>query len=64
MKNWIAERLINFGDWVLNLGLNFRTFEEHWDFCDGNDDCLCNDPECIEIRNGLSIQDIYRKLRR
>ena len=53
MRNWIAERIINLGDWILNLGTSLRKFEEHWDFCDANPDCLCDDPTCIEIRNSL-----------
>ena len=53
MKNWIAERLVDFGDWVSGLGISLRELEEHWDFCDANPDCLCDDPTCIEIRSSL-----------
>jgi hypothetical protein len=53
MRNWIAERIINLGDWILDLGTSLRKFEEYWDFCDANPDCLCDDPFCIEARNSL-----------
>lgn len=53
MKSWIGERLVNLGNWILDLGLSMREFEEYWDFCDANPDCLCDDPTCIEIRNSL-----------
>lgn len=53
MKSWIGERLVNLGNWILDLGLSMREFEEYWDFCDANPDCLCDDPICIEIRNSL-----------
>lgn len=53
MRNWIAERIINLGDWIGDLGISLRKFEKYWDFCDANPDCLCDDPTCIEVRNSL-----------
>lgn len=53
MKSWIAEFIINLGESIASVGLKMRKYEEFWDFCDANPDCLCDDPTCIEIRNSL-----------
>jgi hypothetical protein len=52
MKNWFAEKIIDFADCLFSIGNNLRDIE-YDTFCDVNPDCLCDDPDCIDIRNSL-----------
>jgi hypothetical protein len=52
MKNWIAEGILNLGEWLLKKGNDLRELEYN-NFCDANPDCLCDDPFCIEMRTEL-----------
>ena len=52
MKNWFAEKIIGLADCLSSIGNNLRDIE-YDRFCDANSDCLCDDPDCIDIRNSL-----------
>jgi hypothetical protein len=52
MKNWIAEGILNLGEWLLKKGNDLRELEYN-NFCDANPDCLCDDPFCIEMRTEM-----------
>ena len=57
MKNWFANKILELADYLSVIGCNLRNLELDTS-CDFSDDCLCDDPFCVWVRNSPEVNEL------